>query len=492
MKILSAEQTRKADAYTIANEPIKSIDLMERASQAFIGWFVQNFSEGKRILIIAGSGNNGGDALAIARLLYKKNYQVQVYLASPQSQGSEDYRHNLKQLPSGIHLLTQITFNCDVLIDGIFGSGIARPIKGELAVLIDKINASEKEIISIDIASGLSPNGTLMEGSIIKPIFTISFQLPKMAFMVPENDAHVGQWHLVDIGLDITFIKSQKTPYNYFNQQAARLALKPRAKFAHKGNFGHALIIGGSFGRIGANMLASKACLKAGAGLVTSLLPACGYEIMQTAIPEVMCLTSGKKHLANLEIENLSTYSAVGIGPGIGTNLETLSLLLTIIKACKKPLVLDADALNLISQNPELIELVPKGSILTPHVGEFNRLMGASNSSMERIEKQKEFSKKHQLVVVLKGAHTSIANVDGTVWFNSTGNPGMATAGSGDVLTGIITGLLAQGYNPFDAAQLGVYLHGSAGDIAAQQLGQASVIASDITERIYSAFISLN
>ncbi len=491
MQILSTEQTRKADAYTIANEPIKSVDLMERASQAFVDWFTQKFNNNKRVLIIAGTGNNGGDALAIARLLHKKNYQVQVFLASPQSQETEDYRHNLKRLPSGIHLLTQIEVNCDVIIDGIFGSGITRPITGELAVLIDKINGSGKEIISIDIASGLSPDGTPMEGSIIKPTFTISFQLPKLAFMMPENDAYVGQWNLVDIGLDTTFIKSQKTRYHYLTKREAGYLVKPRLKFSYKGNFGHALIIGGSFGKIGANMLASKACLRAGAGLVTSLLPTCGYDIMQTAIPEVMCLTSGKKHLTNLEID-ISTYSALGIGPGIGTNLETLSLLLALIKACKKPLVLDADALNLISQNPELIELVPKGSVLTPHVGEFNRLVGSSANSLERVKKQKTFSVEHKLIIVLKGAHTSIANVDGTVWFNSTGNPGMATAGSGDVLTGIITSLLAQGYNPFDAARLGVYLHGSAGDIASSELGEHSLIASDITERISSAFISLN
>ncbi|MCF6352613.1 MAG: NAD(P)H-hydrate dehydratase [Cyclobacteriaceae bacterium] len=492
MQILSAEQTRKADAYTITHEPIKSIDLMERASQAFMDWFALHYTPEKNILVVAGAGNNGGDALAIARLLYKKNYQVQVYLASPQSHGSEDYRSNLKRLPPSIHLLTQISFNCDVIIDGIFGSGIARPITGKLAMLINKINGLEKEIVSIDIASGLNPDGTPMKGSIIKPTYTISFQLPKLAFMVPENDAHVGQWSLVDIGLDNEFIKSQKTPYNYFNQQAARLALKPRAKFAHKGMLGHALMVGGSFGKIGANVLASMACLKAGTGLVTSLLPSCGYEIMQTAVPEVMCLTSGNKHLKNIKQEDFSNYSAIGIGTGIGKHLETLGLLLTIIKQYKKPMVIDADALNLISQNPELIELVPKGSVLTPHVGEFNRLVGSSANSLERIKKQKAFSVKHQLIIVLKGAHTSIANLDGSVWFNSTGNPGMATAGSGDVLTGIITGLLAQGYNPFDAARLGVYLHGSAGDIAATQLGQASVIASDIAKRIFQAFISLN
>ncbi len=491
MQILSAEQTRKADAYTIANEPIKSIDLMERASQAFVDWFTLKFSTNKSILIIAGSGNNGGDALAIARLLYNQQYNVKIFLSSPNSKGSKDYNLNLARLPKKITLLKTTNLDCEIIIDGIFGSGIARPIEGELGTLIDKINGSGKLIVSVDIASGLIPDGLPVEGSVIKPDFTVSFQLPKLAFMLPENSNNVGQWVMVDIGLNDAIITAQKTDYHYFNEDNAKGLLRPRLKFAHKGDFGHALIVGGSFGKIGANVLASKACLKTGAGLITSLVPNCGYPILQTAFPEAMCLVSGTDHLINFEIKNLSNYSTLGIGPGIGTNLETLSLLLTLIKGYKSPMVLDADALNLISQNPELIELVPEGSILTPHVGEFNRLVGNASYSYARIEKQKEFSKKHKLIMVLKGAHTSISNIDGVVSFNSTGNPGMSTAGSGDVLTGIITGLLAQGYAPFDAARLGVYLHGSAGDIAATQLGQSSVIASDITERISSAFISL-
>ncbi len=492
MKILSAGQTRIVDAYTIEHEPITSIDLMERASQAFADWFTLKFSVNKDLLVIAGSGNNGGDALAIARILYEKKYHVKVYLASPQSQGSDDYAINLKRLPPEIKRIEQLDFNCDIIIDGIFGSGISRPVLGELGTLVDHINSSGKKIVSIDIASGLNPDELPAEGSVIEPTFTVSFQLPKLAFMLPENSPYVGQWSLADIGLSKKAIELQASNYHYFTKEEAKKIVKPRLKFAHKGVFGHALIIGGSFGKIGANILASKSCLRAGTGLVTSLVPNCGYSVLQTTLPEAMCITSGDKHLVNLEIDNLSSYSTLGIGPGIGTNLETLSLLLTLIKGYKKPIVLDADALNLISQNPELIELVSKESILTPHVGEFNRLIGKASNSLDRIEKQRAFSVEHQLIIVLKGAHTSISHVDGTVWFNSTGNPGMATAGSGDVLTGIITGLLAQGYNPFDAARLSVFVHGKAGDMASAELGEASVIASDITERISSAFISLN
>ncbi|VAW29176.1 NAD(P)H-hydrate epimerase / ADP-dependent (S)-NAD(P)H-hydrate dehydratase, partial [hydrothermal vent metagenome] len=326
MQILSAEQTRKADAYTIANEPIKSIDLMERASQAFVDWFTLKFNVNKDLLVIAGSGNNGGDALAIARILYEKKYHVEVYLASPQSQGSDDYAINLKRLPPEIKRIEQLDFNCDIIIDGIFGSGIARPIEGELGTLIDKINGSGKLIVSVDIASGLIPDGLPVEGSVIKPDFTVSFQLPKLAFMLPENSNNVGQWAMVDIGLDDAIITAQKTGYHYFNEDNTKGLLRPRLKFAHKGDFGHALIVGGSFGKIGANLLASKACLKTGAGLITSLVPNCGYPILQTAFPEAMCLVSGTNHLINFEVKNLSNYSTLGIGPGIGTNLETLSL----------------------------------------------------------------------------------------------------------------------------------------------------------------------
>ncbi len=491
MQILSAEQTRAVDAYTIKYEPIKSVDLMERASQAFVNWFTLKFSVNKDLLVVAGSGNNGGDALAIARILYEKKYHVEVYLASPQNQGSDDYAINLKRLPPEIKRVEQSDFNCDIIIDGIFGSGISRPVLGELGTLVDHINSSGKKIVSIDIASGLNPDELSAEGSVIEPTFTVSFQLPKLAFMLPENSPYVGQWSLVDIGLSKEAVELQASNYHYFTKEEAKKIVKPRLKFAHKGVFGHALIIGGSFGKIGANILASKSCLRAGTGLVTSLVPNCGYSVLQTTLPEAMCITSGDKHLVNLEIDNLSSYSTLGIGPGIGTNLETLSLLLTLIKGYKNPMVLDADALNLISQNPELIELVPKGSILTPHVGEFNRLIGKASNSLDRIEKQRAFSEKHQLIIVLKGAHTSISHVDGAVWFNSTGNPGMATAGSGDVLTGIITGLLAQGYKPIDAARLGAFVHGKAGDMALAELGENSVIASDITKRISSAFISI-
>lgn len=491
MKILSAQQTREVDAHTIEHEPIASIDLMERASIAFVNWFVPRYDQSKSILVVVGSGNNGGDALAIARVLHNKSYVVSLYLAGSNTKGSVDYNINLERLPSKIEILDKFDGRSDVIIDGLFGSGLSREIEGKLVELIQIINELDKPIISIDIASGLGCEDIAKGENIIKPTHTVSFQLPKLAFLLSENEQFVGYWHMVDIGLGQDYISKLPVIFNYQLHNEIKECLLKRPKFGHKGIFGKVLIVGGSYGKMGAMVLASKASLRSGTGLVTSLIPACGYQILQTAVPEAMCITSGDAFLRNAKIENLLNYDAIGIGPGLGTSLETLPLLLEILKKYNKPMVLDADALNLISENPELIELIPAGSILTPHIGEFHRLLGDSPNSLERLANQRDFSRKHHLILVLKGAYSSISDVSGNIWFNSTGNAGMATAGSGDVLTGIITGLLAQGYSSINAAKLGVYLHGCAGDIAKDTLGEQALIAGDLIERISEAFISL-
>ncbi|MCB0504655.1 MAG: NAD(P)H-hydrate dehydratase [Cyclobacteriaceae bacterium] len=492
MKILSAEKIRETDAYTIENEPIKSIDLMERAAQAFVNWFVKEYDSNTGVLCVAGPGNNGGDALAIARMLSKRSYNARVLLTSPDVEGSRDYQMNLRRLPRDVKHITSISeTRSKIVIDGIFGSGLTRPVDGELAQLIDEINNSGKKIVSVDIASGLSCDGHALGEHVIKPDHTVSFQIPKLAFMFPENAPYVGRWVTINIGLNQDFIDSQQTYFNYQVDSEIKDIITPRKKFAHKGTFGHALLIGGSYGKVGAISLASKACLRSGAGKVTTLLPKCGYNVIQTGVPEVMCLTSGEDHLENLSMKVIEGFSAIGIGPGMGTTQSTLSLFTNIIKSIKQPIVIDADGLNLLNENKELLEMLPEGSVLTPHVGEFDRLVGAASSGIERIEKQREFAKKYKVVVVLKGAHTTVSDIDGNVWFNSTGNPGMATAGSGDVLTGMITGLLAQGYNTLEAARIGVFIHGKAGDLAKKELGEISLIASDIVERISSAFISI-
>lgn len=492
MKILSAEKIREVDAYTIEHEPIKSIDLMERAAQAFVNWFVKEYDSNTGALCIVGPGNNGGDALAIARLLTKRSYNARVLIASPNSEGSKDYQTNLRRLPRDVKRINSIEeTRSKIIIDGLFGSGLARSIEGDLGKLIDEVNNSGKKIVSIDIASGLSCDGYPLGEHVIRPHHTVSFQLPKLAFMYPENGPYVGQWKAINIGLDQSFIDEQASHFFYQVDKDINELINPREKFAHKGSFGHALIIGGSYGKIGAISLASMACLRSGAGRVTTMLPKCGYTIIQTAIPEVMCITSGEKHLENTKLEGLSGFSTIGIGPGMGATESTLTLLTNILTNVKRPIVIDADGLNLLAENRELLEMLPEGSILTPHVGEFNRLVEPAYSGIERIEQQRAFAKKYKVVVVLKGAHTTVSDVEGDVWFNSTGNPGMATAGSGDALTGMIAGLLAQGYGSLEAARIGVFMHGRAGDLAKKELGETSMIASDIVKRISAAFISI-
>lgn len=492
MKILTAPQIRAADAYTIANEPIASIDLMERAARAFSNWFLQQFKANQRIVFLVGAGNNGGDALAIARMLSQFNNQVWVLLALPKANGSPDFNTNLSKLPQEVKKITTLPNETDIIIDGLFGSGLTRPLSGQIAHLIEQANNLVATRIAIDIASGLTCDGLPLGKVVFKPHYTVSFQLPKLAFMLPENQPYTGHWHVVDIGLHPDFLFSEPTPFHYQVQAEASLWLQPRTKFAHKGNFGHGLLVAGSYGKMGSAMLAGQGMLRSGIGLGTTLVPACGYNLMQLGIPELMCLTSGNTQLEALPKTEFAKFTAIGIGPGIGTEPGSLALLTQLIEHVPKPMVLDADAINLIAQNPELLTKLPAQSILTPHVGEFERLTGKSQHGLERLTKQQNFSKKHQLVVVLKGAHTSITDTHGQVWFNSTGNPGMATGGSGDVLTGLVTGLLAQGYPAFTAARLAVYLHGLAGDIARQHLGEQAMAATDIAQRISDAFILLN
>lgn len=492
MKILSASQIRDADAYTIANEPIAPIDLMERASSVFVLWYVAKFTPEQPVAIFCGNGNNGGDGLAIARLLHEGNYKVSVWMTiggntTKDRDINEQRLTKLNQIPQ--HQLLDgdpyPTINeRAVVIDAIFGSGLNRPVTGWLAGLIEHLNNQPVSRVAVDVPSGLFAD-SMSDGAIFKAHHTLSFEAPRFSFLFTENDEFVGDWEYRSIGLNTDFIASVPSPYRIIAPTDIKLITRNR--HSHKGTYGHSLIIAGSYGKIGAAILASKACLRSGAGLVTTYLPQCGYVPMQTALPEVMTLTDGEEKYITA-IPDIGAYSAIGIGPGIGQSTETLKALFKLIEAADKPLVLDADALNLISHNLPWLNRLPANSIITPHPKEFERLFGPSSNSMERLELAKTHAKEHNIFIVLKGAHTAIVSPRQEVWFNSTGNPGMATGGSGDVLTGIITGMLAQGYKPVQAAINGVYLHGLAGDLAAQKLGQESMIASDIIKQLGNAF----
>jgi NAD(P)H-hydrate epimerase len=501
MKILNVNQIREADNYTIKNEPIDSIHLMERAAASSFDRIKVSLSLSRQIRIFCGSGNNGGDGLALSRMLIQAGYQVQTYLIKSSENYSDDCQMNLNRLKEITDNQVYEMFSAsdfpdikseDLVVDAIFGSGLSRSVEGIAAQLIKHINESGAVIISIDIPSGLMVDQAIdfHTAAVIHADYTFTFQFPKLAFLFPENEIIVGQWEVLPIGLHPGYLKSVTVKDNFMSSDEVRLILKKRAKYSHKGSFGHALLIAGSEGKLGAAMLAAKSCLRAGAGLLHVHLSGSAAMPLQTAIPEAM-LSLDQSKTCFSHIPDLAGFNAIGVGPGIGTSDETSKALKLLIQEVKFPVVFDADALNILSENKTWLAFLPEGSILTPHPKEFERLVGKWSNSFEKLQLQKELSAKYNLIVVVKGAHTSITDPFGNCWFNSTGNPGMATGGSGDVLTGIILGLLAQHYQPIEAAKLGVYLHGLAGDIAAENWGFESLIASDITENLGKAYKKL-
>jgi NAD(P)H-hydrate epimerase len=503
MNVFTTSQIRDIDNYTIKHEPVASIDLMERAAAACVNWLNNTFNRNTQFLIFAGPGNNGGDGWAIARLLAEKGYiHVRFFLLNISTTLSADSGINRDRLIQQNIVPIAIVNSTDdfpeinekdVVIDALFGSGLGRPLTGIAAALVKHINAAHCRVVSIDIPSGLmgEDNSGNDPEAIIRADYTLSFQFPKIAFFFAENENYTGRWFILNIGLHPEAIEKTDTPYYYLEESDIRKLLKPRRKFSHKGTYGHALLIAGSYGMMGAAVLASKACLRSGAGLVSAHIPVRGYEIMQSSIPEAI-ISIDPSEICFSKVPDLVPYNAIGVGPGIGMQKPTLNAIKELFTNCTKPAVIDADALNLISLNKELIKLIPKNSIITPHPKEFERLAGKFKNGYERLMNQIEFSKKYQIIVILKGAFTTISLPDGRCYFNSTGNPGMATGGSGDVLTGIIVSLLAQGYEPAKAAITGVFLHGQAGDIAASRYGYEALIASDIIAHLSDAFIQLN
>lgn len=500
MKILSASQIREWDNYTIENEPISSINLMERASRTFVKWFMKNFSNSvEKISIFCGQGNNGGDGLAIGRILQEHFYEVEIFICKIGNSPSQDFSKNLKRLPDFQNVkIHEIEKNDGfpkiekeaILIDAIFGSGLNRPVEGYWGELLDYLNEQNQTLISIDIPSGVFAD-LPTESISIHAEFTFTFQAPKLAFLFPENENRVGEWSFDSIGLHDKFLEKVSTVFFYLEKGFVQEILKDRKKYSHKGTFGHALIIAGSYGKVGAAILATKAALRTGAGLVSIHAPKCAYEILQISAPEAM-VNIDEQNLFFSKITDLEKYKSIGIGPGLGTDKITAEAVELFLKKVRIPIVIDADALNLIAGKKKWLEFIPQNSILTPHPKEFERLFGKAKNNFERNKLQRNFSKKYNIYIVLKGAHTCISTPDGECYFNSTGNPGMATGGSGDVLTGILTSLLSQGYNSLETSILGVYLHGLAGDVALNEaISQESLIASDLIENLGKAFIEL-
>jgi len=497
MKIFNAETIKRIDEATITNEPLSSLALMERASSACSDYILNSYKK-HFFTIVIGAGNNAGDGLAIARQLIEAKKQVQVIDILPEAKKTKDFEENKKLLLEIIapnnyidlfNIESLLLNETDIIIDAIFGIGINRPSSGIVKQVIEKINQSGKTVISIDIPSGLYPDKKNDASDIIiEANETLTFQFLKLAFLFAENHKYTGEIKVLDITLHKKTIASLPSQYHF--TQKNDIKLKTRSKFQHKGNFGHSLLIAGSYGKMGACILATKACLKSGTGLLTAHIPETGVVPMQSAVPESMLsIDSNTKEFASApEIKN---YDAIGIGPGIGTNANTAMALKKLLLSSSQKLVLDADALNIISQNKDLFDVIPHQTIITPHPKEFDRLFGSHTKGHSRFLTQIEMSKKHTIIIVLKGHYTSVSLPNGEVHFNSTGNPGMATAGSGDVLTGVILSLLAQGYTSKDAAIFGSYIHGLAGNFAKVKQGEISLIASDIIDNLPNALKQL-
>jgi len=497
MKVLSSSQIREADQYTMQHEPIASIDLMERASSACVTHLLELFPNTKHYSIYCGTGNNGGDGLAVARLLSEKNISVDVFLVRFSQNLSEDNETNLERLKktavsvqevSSVQELDPVSKN-SIIVDALVGTGLTRPLTGLLLDVVTFINQANCTRVAIDIPSGMfcDLDNASSLGAIFKADITLSFEVPKLNFLLPSLHPYVGRWYLLDIGLDKPFLHSQTSPYELVDATIISSIIKKRGAFAHKGTFGHGLIVAGSYGKMGAAVLSSFACLKSGVGLISAFIPSCGYGILQTAIPEVMVHCSVTESELSGEID-YAPYTSIGLGPGIGQTQQTKEMVAQLIQQATVPLVVDADALNILGQEKGLLSQLPKGSILTPHLKEFERLFGKTNSCFKRLQLQRKEAQRLKVYILLKGKNSSIACPDGTVYFNNTGNPGMATAGSGDVLTGILTALRCQGYTALESCILGTHIHGLAGDTYAAKSAQESLTASDLIDNLGNAF----
>lgn len=502
MKLFSKEQIYEGDKLTTERQKISSTELMERAGIQIFNWMHSRMQGAQvPIHVFCGIGNNGGDGLVLARHLITHGYNVITYIVNCSDKRSKDFLINYdrvknvtkdwpKMLSCGSDFSEIVIGVDDIIVDAVFGIGLNRPPNDWVIELFEKFRASKAFTLSIDIPSGLYTDKAVEdEKAVVNAGYTLSFQSPKLVFFLPETAKFTVQWEALDIGIDREYLMQTETEVELISKYEVLPLYKPRQKFSHKGDFGHVLILGGSHGKIGAVNLASRAALSSGAGLVTAYIPKCGYHSLQAAIPEVMVITDeDETHIRNIEFEIEPTV--IGVGVGLGTSARTSKTFEAFLKQNKIPLIIDADGLNILSKKKALLKLLPEQTILTPHPKELERLVGKWSNDFEKLKKVKAFSKKYNVIVLIKGAN-SITVYKDKLYINTTGNPGMATAGSGDVLAGLISGLVAQGYKSLAATIFGVYLHGRSADISLEDYGYQSLIASHIIETIGEAYIDL-
>ncbi|MDT0608479.1 NAD(P)H-hydrate dehydratase [Croceitalea rosinachiae] len=499
MKIFTAEQIYAADRFTIEKQQITSDVLMERAATQIYEWMNSRLQGAQvKIHLFCGIGNNGGDGVALARQLHENGYSIEVYVVNYSDKRSKDFLLNLDRLKERKLWPEFLDSGCDfpelgrkdIIVDAVFGIGLNRNPDAWVLKLINYLNTSSAFILSIDIPSGLFMERVPENrDDIIRANHVLSFQAPKLSFFLPQTGIYINQWELLDIGLDDEYLFKTETVYELIGKPEVLPMYMPRLKFSHKGNYGHSFIIGGSYGKIGAVQLAAKACLEIGSGLLTTYVPECGYIPMQTSLPEAMVIVDDEdEKITTINFDLKPTV--VGIGMGMGTHKITIKAFSEFLKTNTAPLVIDADGLNILSGTPELLNRLPNQTVLTPHPKELERLLGKWRDDFDKLDRAKAFSKKYDCILIIKGAHT-IVIYNGKGYVNSTGNPGMATAGSGDVLAGMITGLIAQGYNSLDASVFGVYLHGLSGDLSVSESGYEAVTASKLIDNIGKAFLEL-
>lgn len=504
MKIFTSAQIHELDRYTIEHEPIKSVDLMERAAKAITRAVAEEWTTHTPVVVFAGPGNNGGDALAVARLLTNEGYKVRTYLFNITNHLSDDCVTNRQRLLDGRHAkdFTEITAKFDppeltadtLVIDGLFGSGLNKPLAGGFASLVKYINQSPAKVVSIDVPSGLmsEDNTYNVRANIIHATLTLTLHEKKLAFLFGDAQQFIGRLKVLDIRLSQEYIQKTEAQYYVLEESDVRSRLLHRDDFAHKGNMGNALIVAGSYGMSGAAILATRACMRSGAGKITVHTPKKNYGVIQISVPEAV-LHMDHEETAFTEAVDTDGFDALGIGPGLGCQETTAIAMIAQIRRAQCPIVADADALNILASHRAWMQQLPKGIIMTPHPKELDRLTGSpANADFERLHRTRELAQSLQAYIILKGHNSALCLPDGQVVFNPTGNSGMATAGSGDVLTGIITALLARGYHQHNACIVGMYLHGLAGDIAVKTLGKESLTASDIIDYLPHAFKHLD
>ena len=502
MKIFNSKQLHEWDRFTIENAPIKSIDLMEKAAQQIARSVMDEWPSRPPVMVFAGPGNNGGDALATARILSEKGYEVTAYLFNIGNKLSEDCKTNRDRLSAKVNFV-EVTKEFDppqleagmLVIDGLFGTGLSKPLSGGFASLVKYINQSPATIVSIDMPSGLmcEDNTHNIHVNIVRADLTLTLQQKKICFFLADTQQYLGRLKVLDIGLSDDYVKQTGTDFETLDANDVKRLFLPRDEFAHKGSMGSALIIAGSQGMAGAAILTTRACLRSGAGKVTVHTPRQNYAVMQMSVPEALVQLDNDPEAFSDSVD-AEDYDALGIGPGLRQAESTAIALIGQLRRTKSPIVVDADALNILASHRAWMQQLPKEIILTPHPKEMERLDGnhTNSSDYELLCQAREISEHLKAYIILKGHYSALCLPDGKVFFNTTGNSGMATAGSGDVLTGIITGLLARGYQQADACRIGMYLHGLAGDMAVSDIGKESLIASDIIQYLPQAFKSLS